>query len=136
MRGYADLTDCRREYLLNYFGEVHTPPCDNCLSGLSAARPPSAQLFPINSQVVHKTWGPGLVMRYAGDTMVVLFDFVGYRTRAIDLVTSPPGLSSTAGWVRSDLGGSDAVDGSVNLKGSGAHGRDPVTLAVVAGIDD
>ena len=139
MRGYADMTDCRREYILNYFGEVYTPPCDNCyncLSGLSVAKPPSAQPVPINSQVVHKAWGPGLVMRYAGNTMVVLFDSVGYRTRAIDLVTSPPGLCSTAGWVRSDLGGSDAVDGSVNLKGSGAHGRDPVTLAVVAGIDD
>ena len=146
MRGYADMTDCRREYILNYFGEVYTPPCDNCdnclsgLSGLSVAEPPSAQPFPINSQVVHKVWGPGLVMRYAGDTMVVLFDSVGYRTLAIDLVTSegclPRSRSPTAGWVRSDLGGPDAVDGSVNLKGSGAHGRGPVTLAVVAGIDD
>jgi ATP-dependent DNA helicase RecQ len=91
MRGYADMTDCRREYILNYFGEVYTPPCnncDNCMSGLSVVEPPSAQPFPINSQVVHRVWGPGLVMRYAGDTMVVLFDSVGYRTLAIDLVTS------------------------------------------------
>jgi len=89
MRGYADMTDCRREYILNYFGEVYTPPCDNCdncLSGRSVAGPPPAQPFPINSQVVHKVWGPGLVMRYAGDTMVVLFDSVGYRTLALDLV--------------------------------------------------
>ncbi len=87
MRGYADMTDCRREYILNYFGEVYTPPCDNCLSGLSVAKPPSAQPVPINSQVVHKAWDPGLVMRYAGDTMVVLFDSVGYSILAIDLVT-------------------------------------------------
>jgi ATP-dependent DNA helicase RecQ len=89
MRGYADMTDCRREYILNYFGEVYAPPCDNCdncLAGLSCAKSPSTQPFPIDSQVVHKVWGSGLVMRYAGDTMVVLFDSVGYRTLAIDLV--------------------------------------------------
>ena len=89
MRGYADMTDCRREYILNYFGEVYAPPCDNCdncLAGLSVHKPSSAQPFPINSKVVHKVWGPGLVMRYAGDTMVVLFDSVGYRTLAVDLV--------------------------------------------------
>jgi hypothetical protein len=27
-----------------------------------------------------------MVMRHAGDTMVVLFDSVGYRTLAVDLV--------------------------------------------------
>ena len=89
MRGYADMTDCRREYILNYFGEVYTPPCDNCdncLAGRSIIRSSSVQPFPLNSQVVHKTWGPGLVMRYAGDAMVVLFDSVGYRTLAVDLV--------------------------------------------------
>jgi ATP-dependent DNA helicase RecQ len=89
MRGYADMIACRREYILNYFGEVYAPPCDNCdncLSGLSGAKPAAAQPFPINGKVVHKVWGPGLVMRYAGDTMVVLFDSVGYRTLAIDLV--------------------------------------------------
>jgi ATP-dependent DNA helicase RecQ len=89
MRGYADMSDCRREYILNYFGEVYTPPCDNCdncLAGLSGAKPPSTQSFPLNGKVVHKVWGPGLVMRYAGDTMVVLFDSVGYRTLAVDLV--------------------------------------------------
>ena len=89
MRGYSDMTNCRREYILNYFGEVYTPPCDNCdncLAGLSGAKPPSTQPFPIDSQVVHQAWGPGLVMRYAGDTMVVLFDSVGYRTLAVDVV--------------------------------------------------
>jgi ATP-dependent DNA helicase RecQ len=89
MRGYADMNGCRREYILNYFGEVYTPPCDNCdncLAGLSGVNPPSTQPFPINGKVMHKIWGPGLVMRYAGDTMVVLFDCVGYRTLAVDLV--------------------------------------------------
>jgi ATP-dependent DNA helicase RecQ len=89
MRGYADMTDCRREYILNYFGEVYAPPCDNCdncLAGRSVTKSLSAQPYPIDSQVVHKLWGPGMVMRHAGDTMVVLFDSVGYRTLAVDLV--------------------------------------------------
>jgi ATP-dependent DNA helicase RecQ len=89
MRGYADMTDCRREYILYYFGEVYAPPCDNCdncLAGRSVTKSLSAQPYPIDSQVVHKLWGPGMVMRHAGDTMVVLFDSVGYRTLAVDLV--------------------------------------------------
>ena len=89
MRGYADMTDCRREYILNYFGEVYAPPCDNCdncLAGRSVTKSLSAQPYPIDSQVVHKLWGPGMVMRHAGDTMVVLFDSVGYSTLAVDLV--------------------------------------------------
>jgi ATP-dependent DNA helicase RecQ len=83
------MTDCRREYILNYFGEVYAPPCDNCdscLAGRSVTKSLSAQPYPIDSQVVHKLWGPGMVMRHAGDTMVVLFDSVGYRTLAVDLV--------------------------------------------------
>ena len=89
MRGYSDMTNCRREYILNYFGEAYTPPCDSCdnyLAGLSGAKLPSTKPFPIDSQVVHQAWGPGLVMRYVGDTMVVLFDSVGYRTLAVDVV--------------------------------------------------
>jgi ATP-dependent DNA helicase RecQ len=99
MRGYADMTDCRREYILNYFGEVYSPPCDNCdncLAGRSGTRSSSIQPFPIDSQVVHKKWGPGLVMRYAGDTMVVLFDSVGYRTLVVDLVMAEGLLASVA----------------------------------------
>ncbi len=99
MRGYADMTDCRREYILNYFGEVYAPPCgncDNCLAGRSATRSSSAQPFPINSQVVHKIWGSGLVMRYAGDTMVILFDSVGYRTLVVDLVMAEGLLAAAA----------------------------------------
>ena len=50
MRGYADMTDCRREYILNYFGEVYTPPCDNCDNCLkrvwSVARPSSSPAVP------------------------------------------------------------------------------------------
>ena len=40
MRGYAELHDCRREYLLNYFGEEMDDPCsfcDNCEVGPKAS---------------------------------------------------------------------------------------------------
>jgi ATP-dependent DNA helicase RecQ len=30
MQRYAELTTCRREYLLRYFGDDFTGPCGNC----------------------------------------------------------------------------------------------------------
>jgi ATP-dependent DNA helicase RecQ len=90
MRGYAELHDCRREYLLNYFGEEKGDPCgfcDNCEAGISMKEEEDNLPFPINSRVVHKMWGVGMVLRYEGDKMVVLFDDVGYKTLAVDVVT-------------------------------------------------
>ena len=43
--------------------------------------------FPINTKVRHATWGDGLVLRYEGDKMVVLFESVGYKTLATAIVT-------------------------------------------------
>lgn len=90
MRGYAELHDCRRQYLLNYFGEEMDDPCsfcDNCEAGISVKENEDNLPFPINSHVVHKMWGVGMVLRYEGDKMVVLFDDVGYKTLAVDVVT-------------------------------------------------
>ena len=90
MRGYAELHDCRREYLLNYFGEEMDDPCgfcDNCEVGISVKEDEDNLPFPNNSRVVHKMWGVGMVLRYEGDKMVVLFDDVGYKTLAVDVVT-------------------------------------------------
>jgi ATP-dependent DNA helicase RecQ len=89
MRGYAETQDCRREYLLNYFGEEFKSRCgycDNCETGSVVADDPSVQTFPINSRVSHQKWGEGLVQRYEGDKMVVLFDKVGYKTLATNIV--------------------------------------------------
>lgn len=88
MRNYAELQDCRREYLLNYFGETLDKKCgfcDNCEAGI-IFKNNQYQPFPINSCVIHTKFGKGLVIRYEGDKMVVLFDRFGYKTSAVELV--------------------------------------------------
>jgi ATP-dependent DNA helicase RecQ len=88
MRGYAETADCRRAFILSYFGEPFTPPCgscDNCRSGRSEA-PPEDVPFAVGSRVAHGSWGQGAVQRYDEDAVVVLFDEVGYKTLALDVV--------------------------------------------------
>lgn len=88
MRGYAEVRDCRRQFLLNYFGEPYDDPCgscDNCEAGIQVEQ--GEEPFPLNSRVRHRKWGEGLVVRYEGDKMTVLFDTVGYKTLGIQMVT-------------------------------------------------
>ncbi|MFI2564005.1 RecQ family ATP-dependent DNA helicase [Paenarthrobacter sp. NPDC018779] len=96
MRGYAETDGCRRQFLLGYFGEELPEPCGNCDACSEAARRAEAPLadsgahdgggspsdgpFPLQSPVVHKEWGPGLVMRYEDDVITVLFEREGYKT--------------------------------------------------------
>jgi ATP-dependent DNA helicase RecQ len=88
MRNYAELRDCRRQYILNYFGEPMANKCgfcDNCQAGVTVEES-VFQPFPINSSVIHTNFGKGRVMRYEGDKVVILFDKLGYKTFAVELV--------------------------------------------------
>jgi ATP-dependent DNA helicase RecQ len=91
MRGYAETTGCRRQFLLGYFGEQVAGPCgncDTCESGEAAERAaadPDAP-WPVSSRVRHEQWGEGVVMGYEPGRVVVLFDDVGYRTLALDVL--------------------------------------------------
>ena len=82
MRRYAELTDCRRRFLLTYFGAAAAPKacgnCDNCHAGRSLARArPSA--LPLGSRVDHSTFGRGTVINGTHERVTVLFDEAGYR---------------------------------------------------------
>jgi ATP-dependent DNA helicase RecQ len=74
--------------VLSYFGEPFEPPCgncDNCLAGRTEAAPADVP-FAVGSQVAHEEWGAGVVQRYDDAAVVVLFDEVGYKTLALDVV--------------------------------------------------
>jgi ATP-dependent DNA helicase RecQ len=101
VRGYAETTGCRRQFLLGYFGEELPEPCgncDTCANGTAqeadddeAVAQVGAQ-FPLNARVEHREWGPGVVMRPEGDRVTVLFEQVGYRTLAVRALEADPGL--------------------------------------------
>jgi ATP-dependent DNA helicase RecQ len=89
MRSYAETNQCRRIYLLNYFGESLEEPCghcDNCEAGWAVGANSEAQPFAVNSRVRHESWGEGTIMRYEEGKIFILFDQVGYKTVATEVV--------------------------------------------------
>lgn len=82
MRRYAELTDCRRRFLLRYFGQGADDPCgrcDNCDAGLSTPASHSRDAFAAGMRVEHQEWGRGVVLSEAGERLTVFFDEVGYK---------------------------------------------------------
>jgi ATP-dependent DNA helicase RecQ len=97
MRAYAEHEHCRRVFVLSYFGEPASEPCghcDNCEAGRGRAEE-GAKPFAVGTSVRHADWGKGVVQRYDGDRVVILFEAVGYRTLSVELVTER-GLLDTA----------------------------------------
>ncbi len=93
MRAYAETTGCRRQFLLAYFGETLEEPCghcDTCEAGTAQrGRPtPATRRSRCSPRVTHASWGSGVVMRYEGDRIVVLFEEVGYRTLSLEAVAA------------------------------------------------
>ncbi|HEX8855488.1 MAG TPA: ATP-dependent DNA helicase RecQ [Thermoleophilaceae bacterium] len=88
MRAYAEHRNCRRQFILSYFGEDLPEPCGNCDNDEAGLTRESNgdEPFPVGTRVVHRQWGGGLVQRYEDDEVVVLFDSVGYKTLGVPLV--------------------------------------------------
>ncbi|WP_159794633.1 RecQ family ATP-dependent DNA helicase [Puerhibacterium puerhi] len=92
MRGYAETSQCRLQYLLAYLGEELDEPCgrcDTCREGTAAEHDVDAadRPFAVGTGVVHREFGPGTVMGYeADDRVTVLFEAHGYRTLALAVV--------------------------------------------------
>jgi ATP-dependent DNA helicase RecQ len=89
MRGYAEADGCRRAYVLSYFGEPFEPPCgrcDNCEAGRGEPEAPDDAPFAVGARVAHPRWGEGVVQRLDETAVAVLFDDVGYKSLALELV--------------------------------------------------
>ncbi|HEU4514698.1 MAG TPA: RecQ family ATP-dependent DNA helicase [Nocardioidaceae bacterium] len=90
MRGYAETTRCRADFLLAYFGEEADGLCgicDNCREGVATqAVPDEDAAFPLQSRVRHEEFGEGTVTDLEEDRVTVLFEDAGYKTLSLDLV--------------------------------------------------
>jgi ATP-dependent DNA helicase RecQ len=82
MRRYAEQTDCRRRFLLRYFGQGALDPCgrcDNCDAGLSTPAGRDHGAFAMGMRVEHQEWGRGVVISEDGERLTVFFDEAGYK---------------------------------------------------------
>jgi ATP-dependent DNA helicase RecQ len=85
MRIYAELRDCRRRYLLEYFGQESAPcgRCDNCEAGPARESARGDEPFALRTRIAHKSFGKGMVVGYHAGHVTILFDEGGEK--AIDV---------------------------------------------------
>ena len=113
MRAFAETRDCRRAFLLGYFGEERLTDCDNCdtcrarveaATVLGVEDPSEADrgevpateagaleeagtaAYPLQAAVTHREWGPGVVMRHEDDRITVFFEQEGYKVLSRTLI--------------------------------------------------
>ena len=86
MRSYAETPDCRRQFLLAYFGDHLPEPCGNCDSCRARTASEHEPAIPAGTAVEHREWGAGTVLGGDDERITVLFDLSGYRTLAVDAV--------------------------------------------------
>jgi ATP-dependent DNA helicase RecQ len=111
MRRYADMTDCRRRFLLRYFGQGADDPChrcDNCDAGRSTPAGGHGA-FGAGMRVEHQEWGRGVVLADEGDRVTVFFDEVGYKELLTSTVLdhhilAPAGPENTAAGIGAGTG--------------------------------
>jgi ATP-dependent DNA helicase RecQ len=100
MRGYAETTGCRRQYLLAYFGETLARVCgncDTCAEGTATSEQATESAYDVGARVSHAQFGGGTVMSVESDRLTVLFDEFGYRTLATEVIESER-LFASEGW--------------------------------------
>ncbi|UDY25309.1 RecQ family ATP-dependent DNA helicase [Nocardioides sp. Kera G14] len=90
MRGYAETDRCRAVFLVAYFGQqldARCGVCDNCRSGTAPDPVAGADgPYAVQSRVRHDEFGEGVVTDVEEDRITVLFDEVGYRTLALEVI--------------------------------------------------
>ncbi len=95
MRGYVEGDQCRRRYILNYFGEEAAEGCGMCDIDVPrdvdqrivvAEAEPVESEFAMGDRVAHGAWGEGVVQGVGTDTITVLFDAEGYKTLDTEVI--------------------------------------------------
>ncbi len=106
MRCFAENDSCRRRFILNYFGEEAEADrcmmCDNDMRRADEQRVVVIEeqvvesIFNMGDRVMHEAWGPGVVQSVDVSSLTVLFENVGYKVLATELIQERGLLTAAA----------------------------------------